>query len=64
MTDATENFVVTTKVKAALKEGGLNVAGDAIEGLNTVIYFYIDQAKKRAQANGRKTVKAHDFLAS
>lgn len=59
---AGEMLIVGSKTKAALKETGVNVAGDALEGLNGVIYWYIEQAAKRAKANGRKTVRAHDFV--
>ncbi len=56
-----EMLLVGSKTKAALKDHGLNVAGDALDSLNAVIYQYIDQAAKRAEANGRKTVRGHDF---
>jgi len=59
---AGEMLIVGSKSKAALKGFGVNVAGDALEGLNAVVYWYIDQAAKRAGANGRKTVRAHDFV--
>ena len=58
-----ETLLVASKAKAALKAHGVNVAGDALENLNLVIHWYIDQAVKRAQANGRKTVRNHDFMA-
>ena len=54
-------LLVGSKVKAAIKGAKCNTAGDAIEGLNEVVYYYVDQATKRAKANGRKTVRAHDF---
>lgn len=56
-----EPLVIASKAKAMLKKSNCNVAGDALEGLNGVIYWYLDQAAKRAKANGRKTVRAHDF---
>ena len=58
-----EMLLVGSKCKAALKAHGVNVAGDALENLNLVVYWYIDQAVKRAKANGRKTVRNHDFMA-
>ena len=58
---AMEMLIVGSKTKAVLKDSGLNVAGDALEGLNAMVYWYLDQAAKRATANGRKTVRAHDF---
>ena len=56
-----EMFLIASKVKAALKGAKCNTAGDALTGLNGIVYWYIEQAAKRAKANGRKTVRAHDF---
>ena len=58
-----EMLLVGSKVKNAIRAHNMNVAGDAAEGLNMVVHWYVDQAAKRAAANGRKTVRAHDFLA-
>ncbi len=58
---AMEMLLVGSKTKVALKKYGVNVAGDALDGLNGVLYWYVEQAAKRAKANGRKTVRAHDF---
>lgn len=57
-----EMMLVASKVKAALKGAGCNTASDAIEGLNAWVGWLIDQAAKRAASNGRKTVRAHDFI--
>jgi histone H3/H4 len=57
-----EMVLVGSKVKAAIKSAGCNTAGDALEGLNAWAYWLIAQAAKRAKANGRKTVRAHDFI--
>ena len=57
-----EMLLVGSKVKSALKESDVNVSADAIEGLNEWVYLLIEQATKRAEANGRKTVRAHDFM--
>ncbi len=56
-----EILLVGSKVKAAIKGAKCNTAGDALAGLNEVVYWYVEQAAKRAKANGRKTVRAHDF---
>lgn len=56
-----EPLIIASKAKAVLKKGGCNTAGDALDGLNGIIYYYLDQAARRAKANGRKTVRAHDF---
>ncbi len=56
-----EPLVIASKAKAILKKAGCNTAGDALNGLNGLVYWYLEQAAKRASANGRKTVRAHDF---
>jgi len=33
-----------------------------MDGLNGWVYWLLDQAAKRAKANGRKTVRTHDFI--
>ncbi len=58
-----ESLYVASKVKAEIKKSGLNMASDALEGLNKQIYWLIEQATTRTTCNGRKTVRAHDFLA-
>ena len=57
-----EMLIVGSKAKAAVKEHDVNVASDALEGLNAVIHWYIEQAATRAKQNGRKTVRNHDFI--
>ena len=59
---AVEMLLVGSKVKNAIRSHKVNVAGDAADALNLVVHWYIDQAAKRATANGRKTVRGHDFL--
>ena len=59
---AKEVVLVVSKTKEALKATGCNVASDALTGLNERVHWYIEQAAKRAQANGRKTIRAHDFV--
>ena len=56
-----EMLLVASKTKQVLKDAGCNVSGDALESLNGVVYYYLSQAAKRAEANGRKTVRGHDF---
>ena len=58
-----DNYCVGSKVKAAVKAKGCNFGGDSLDALNMVVHWYIEQATMRAKANGRKTVRAHDFLA-
>jgi hypothetical protein len=56
-----EMLLVASKVKGMLKSAGCNTAGDALDGLNAIVGWYIEQAANRAKTNGRKTVRAHDF---
>jgi histone H3/H4 len=56
------DVVVGSRCKAVLKEKGCNTAGDAINGLQSLAGHYLDQAAERAKANGRKTVRKHDFV--
>ncbi|MEE8142642.1 MAG: hypothetical protein V3T77_06045, partial [Planctomycetota bacterium] len=57
-----EMLLVGSKTKLALKGHGVNVASDALDGLNGVVYWYVDQAAKRAVANGRAQSCGHDFV--
>jgi histone H3/H4 len=59
---AKDTLLVGSKVKAAIKDANCNTASDAIEGLNEWVHWLIQQATTRATANGRKTVRAHDFM--
>ena len=61
-TEKGEVLLVASKVKEAIKGADCNTAGDAIDGLNSWVHFLIEQATQRAKANGRKTVRAHDFM--
>ena len=56
-----EMLLVGSKVKNEIREAECNAAADAIEGLNSWVHWLIQQATERAHANGRKTVRAHDF---
>lgn len=58
-----EMYLVGSKVRAAIKAAGCNTAGDALDGLNEYVAWLIASAAKRAGQNGRKTVRAHDFIA-
>ena len=57
-----EPVIVASKAKAALKSQGCNCAGDALDALNGYAGWLLQQAAARAKANGRKTVRAHDFM--
>ena len=58
-----EPLVIASKAKAVLKKAGCNTSGDAFDALNAYMYWLLEQAAKRARANGRKTVRGHDFMA-
>ena len=62
MASQNEMLLVSSKVKAALKDKGCNTSSDALDGLNGWVQWLIEQASKRAVANGRKTVRSHDFI--
>jgi histone H3/H4 len=57
-----EPLIIASKAKGVLKKAGCNTSGDAFEALNGYIYWLLEQASKRAKANGRKTVRGHDFM--
>jgi histone H3/H4 len=57
-----EMLLVSSKVRQLIKDAGCNTAGDALDGLNAYVGWLITQAAKRASENGRKTVRAHDFI--
>lgn len=57
-----EMVLVASKVKELIRGHDCNTAGDALEGLNGWVHWLVEQACKRAQANGRKTVRPHDFI--
>ena len=57
-----EMLLVASKVRQMIKDAGCNTAGDALDGLNGYVGWLVEQAAKRASENGRKTVRAHDFL--
>jgi histone H3/H4 len=57
-----EMLLVSSKVRQMLKDAGCNTAGDALDGLNGYVGWLVHQAARRASENGRKTVRAHDFM--
>ncbi len=59
-----EMLLVGSKTKEALKSSGLNVSSDTLEALNDYVYWAVNQAQGRCIANGRKTIRPYDILAS
>lgn len=58
-----EMLLVGSKTKEALKGDGFNVSSDALEAMNELVYLLVEQAQKRCEANGRKTIRPYDILA-
>ena len=59
----TEMLLVSSKIRQMIKDAACNTAGEALDGLNGYVGWLVQQAAKRAKANNRKTVRAHDFMA-
>ncbi len=55
------NYVVKSMVKERISKGKCHSSSDVVEAINGLLEYYLDQAVKRAKANGRKTVRGHDF---
>lgn len=55
----TVELIVKSRIKDAVKD--LNVAGDVPDALNVKLMHIIEEAAKRAKANGRRTLQARDF---
>lgn len=55
-------LLVVSKVRQAIQRAGCNTGGDALDGLNAHVAWLVEQAARRARANGRKTVRGHDFI--
>jgi len=52
-------LIVKSRIKDAVKD--LNVAGDVPGELNKKVLQLIEEAAKRAKANGRRTLQARDL---
>lgn len=52
-------LVVKSKVKEVVE--GVNISGDFAEALNQILVDVVEQAGRRAEANGRKTIGARDL---
>ena len=58
------DYVVASRVREEISSNSFKTGSDAIEVLDDFIAWLIDNASVRAEQNGRKTVRAHDFVAS
>jgi len=54
------DFVVGSRIKALVKENGMNSSGSLIDALDGEIKGMVSKAVQRARANGRKTVRDND----
>ena len=57
-----EMLLVGSKVKSALRGYDVNVGEGTLDALNEMLYWYVDQAAKKAKANKRKTVRGYDVM--
>jgi len=56
-----ETLVVVSKVKEYIKEKGLQTSETAVDSLSDAVRELLDKAVKRAQDNGRQTIKDRDI---
>ena len=54
-------LVVGSKVKKYVKQKGLNSSGDLAEALSGKVEKLLDEAAKRTESNGRKTMRPEDL---
>ena len=54
------DLVVQSKVRAFVKDNGLNTGGDSLDALEAAVKAMIDKACARAKGNDRKTLMARD----
>ena len=52
-------LVIKSKIKSAVPD--LNVAGEVADALNDKVLAILEEASKRAKANGRRTLQARDL---
>lgn len=55
------SYVVGSKVKELIKKHGCNTSGDLTEALSAWVDQVLTKACKRAEGNGRKTVRPVDL---
>jgi len=54
-------LVVSSKVRALLKEKGCHTSGELLDALNTKVAALLNEAVKRTKGNKRSTVKDVDL---
>jgi histone H3/H4 len=53
------DLIIKSKIKSAVPE--LSVAGEVADALNKKVLELLEEASKRAKANGRRTLQARDL---
>ncbi len=54
-------LIVSSKVKAYMKEKGVKSSGDLVEAVSKKVYDLLDAAVVRARENKRSTVRPYDL---
>lgn len=55
------NLIIKSNIKEAVKDKIPNVAAEVAPALNEKVQEILDEACKRAKANGRRTLHARDI---
>jgi histone H3/H4 len=55
------HLVVASRVKEIVKFHDCRTGSDAVEALNRMVEWHVNQAIQRARSNGRRTLRAFDF---
>ena len=55
------DFVVKKAIQDFAKKNNMMVGSDSYEAIDKAIHGMLKDASARCKANGRKTLKAHDF---
>ena len=53
------DLIIKSKIKSAVPE--LSVAAEVADALNKKVIHILEEASKRAKANGRRTLQARDL---
>jgi len=56
-----ENVIVTSKLREAIRSHDVRMASDLVEGLNAHVHELLAKAVARAKGNGRGTVRSNDL---
>ena len=54
-------LVVGSKIKDVVREHNLQSSGELVEAVSTKVHEMLKAACKRAEENGRKTVRSYDL---